>query len=614
MPRVQGKAGGTPARRKGATPPRAPKPEAIGVLDGASLFEACIARLVAMRGAITGAVRRELVEALHAMPSLRAMADPLASDADGRRLAAALREMAAKRKYGPEAVRRFAVLGTWATTLEAVRREVTGPASDADAYRQGVVSAVARFLSGSGRRTTPVAEVQACVSHLLDPGGTHFDWKVAPVSVVVAVPLPGVNADAGVAPVVSAADADVASTVGNVPPASDRVPAPVDLRVEDRVVDDRVVDEPEAHELGSDAARVADGNALPIGLDGAAMAPDGSVAPSDQVAHTGDDALPVRTVPTPAVVATETHLVIAAALASRGHFADAMDALRDTGRPVDPIVGGLLGALDARLHFDIPLARARLRRIVVPVASSPLRDEVRLLGAELDALDGPNILEATPACLAELFWNADLARRQRRLVDFLGRVSSLQEIAVRWVVEDYVEVPLRSKSSNADLNAILGQPEHARLQSVVHGRLGWRMEKRASKVPFLTGRAGLSAMFEGIIVLLGDAVKLAPDADARLEAAVRQANLEGAWEHAMHLDGVKELRNRTIIGHDMARVNVDEIDAAHLYSYRDRPAGHVGVEGVIETCRLLLLHLGVDVGDVNPFVVWGAKLANVVGQ
>ena len=606
MPRVQGKAGGTPARRKGAPPLRAPKPEAVGVLDGAALFEACIARLVAMRGAVTGSVRRELVEALHAMPSMRAIADPLAADADGRRLTTALREMAAKRKYGPEAVRRFAVLGTWATTLEAVRREVTGPASDAEAYRQGVVLAVARFLSGSGRRTTPVAEVQACVSHLLDPGGTHFDWKVAPVTVVVAVPVPGVNSDAGVAPVVSPADADVASTVGNVPPASDRVPAPIDLRV-----DDRLGHEPDVRELGSDAARVSDDNASPIALDGAAMAPDGSVAPSDQVAHTGDDALPVRTVPTPAVVATETHLVVAAALASRGHFADAIDALRDAG-PLDPIIGGLLGALDARLHFDIPLARARLRRIVVPVASSPLREEVRLLGAELDALDGPSILEATPACLTELFWNADLARRQRRLVDFLGRVSSLQEIAVRWVVEDYVGVPLRSKSSNADLNAILGQPEHAKLQSVVHGRLGWRMEKRTSKVPFLTGRAGLSALFEGIIVLLGDAVKLAPDADARLEAAVRQSNLEGAWEHAMHLDGVKELRNRTIIGHDMARVNADEIDAAHLYAYRDRPAGHVGVEGVIETCRLLLLHLGVEVGDVNPLALWAARLAKVL--
>ena len=119
-------------------------------------------------------------------------------------------------------------------------------------------------------------------------------------------------------------------------------------------------------------------------------------------------------------------------------------------------------------------------------------------------------------------------------------------------------------------------------------------------------------MFEGIIVLLGDAVKLTPDADARFEAAIRQSNLEGAWEHAMHLDGVKELRNRTIIGHDMARVNADEIDAAHLYAYRDRPAGHVGVEGVIETCRLLLLHLGVEVGDVNPLALWAARLAKVL--
>ena len=75
-------------------------------------------------------------------------------------------------------------------------------------------------------------------------------------------------------------------------------------------------------------------------------------------------------------------------------------------------------------------------------------------------------------------------------------------------------------------------------------------------------------------------------------------NLVGAWEDASHLDGVKELRNRTIVGHDMTRVNAAEIDAAHLRTYRDRPAGHVGVEGVIETCRLLLLHLGIEVGDV----------------
>jgi hypothetical protein len=607
MPRVQGKAGGTPARRKVATPARAPKPGAATVLDGAALFAACIARLVAVRGAITGSVRRELVEALHAMPSMRAVADPLAADADGRRLATALREMASKRKYGPEAVRRFAVIGTWATTLEAVRREVTGPASDAEAYRQSVAFGVARFLSGSGRRATPIVEVQACVSHLLDPGGTHFDWKVAPTPVTVVVEVSKAKTDPRVAPIVATPDADVVSTVQNVASESDRVSAPVDLRV-----DDLVVDQPEAPELGGDPAQVAETNASPIGPDGDAMAADGSGATPDLTAHTGDGTPPVHTVPTSAVVATETHLIIAAALASRGHFADAIDTLRGAG-PVDPIVGGLLEALDARLHFDIPLARARLRRIVVPVASSPLRDEVHLLGAELDALDGPTILQATPACLAELFWNADLARRQRRLVDFLGRVSSLQEIAVRWVVEDYVEVPLRSKSSNADLNAILGQPEHARLQSIVHGRLGWRMEKRASRVPFLTGRAGLSVMFGAIIVLLGDAVNQAPDADARLAAAVRQANLEGAWEHAMHLDGVKELRNRTIIGHDMARVSVDEIDAAHLYSYRDRPAGHVGVEGVIETCRLLLLHLGVEVGGVNPFAMWGARLANVVG-
>ena len=133
MPRVQGKAGGTPARRKGAPPLRAPKPEAVGVLDGAALFEACIARLVAMRGAVTGSVRRELVEALHAMPSMRAIADPLAADADGRRLTTALREMAAKRKYGPQAVRRFAALGTWATTLEAVRPLASGPTLDTEA-------------------------------------------------------------------------------------------------------------------------------------------------------------------------------------------------------------------------------------------------------------------------------------------------------------------------------------------------------------------------------------------------------------------------------------------------------------------------------------------------
>jgi hypothetical protein len=109
-------------------------------------------------------------------------------------------------------------------------------------------------------------------------------------------------------------------------------------------------------------------------------------------------------------------------------------------------------------------------------------------------------------------------------------------------------------------------------------------------------------------------VKLAPDADARFEAEVRLANLEGAWEDASHLDGVKELRNRTIVGHDMTRVNADEIDAAHLHTYRDRPAGHVGVEGVIETCRLLLLHLGIEVGDVNPLAEWGTRLAGIVGR
>jgi hypothetical protein len=598
---VQGKAGGTSARRKGA-----PKLDAVGVLDGATLFEACITRLVVMRGAVTGSVRRELVDALHAMPSMRAIADPLGADADGRRLTTALREMAAKRKYGPHAVRRFAVLGTWATTLEAVRREVTGSASDAEAYREGVASVVTRFLSGAIRRATPVSEVQACVSHLLDPGGIHFDWKPTLTPVTVAVAVSKVKGNARVAPVVAVPNADVAVPFEDAAPDRDRVLVSIDPRV-----DDRLVDEPETPKPSGVTSQVSDGSASPDRPDEAAVATDASGATSDLTAHIGDGTPPDVLVPTVAGVATSTHVVVAAALASRGHFADAVDALRDAG-PVDPIIGGLLGALDARLHFDIPLARARLRRIIVPVALSPLRDEVRLLGAELDALDGPTILQATPACLAELFWNADLARRQHRLVDFLGRVASLQEIAVRWVIEDYVGAPLRSKSSNADLNAILRQPEHARLQSVVHGRLGWRMEKRTSKVPFLTGRAGLSAMFEGIIVLLGDAVKLAPDADARLEAAVRQANLEGAWAYATHLDGVKELRNRTIIGHDMARVNVDEIDTAHLYSYRDRPAGHVGVEGVIETCRLLLLHLGVEVGEVNPLALWGARLAKVL--
>ena len=606
MLRVQGKAGGATVRRKGATPARAPKPETVAILDGAALFEACVTRLVATRGMVTGPVRRELVEALHAMPSMRAMADPLAADADGRRLTTAFREMAAKRKYGPESVRRFAVLGTWAPTLDRARSLATGPVPDANAYRQGVVSAVARFLTGSGRRATPVAEVQACVSHLLDPGGTYFDWKSTPTAAVVGASKG--NANASASPVAAVHDADRASPVEIGTPDTDTEPARVDIRL-----DGALVDEPDAPKPGDDFPPAWDGNASPNEPDRASVLPDVSEVPADPVTHTGDDAPPARSVPTPAVTATSTHVVVAAALASRGHFADAIDALRDAG-PLDPIIGGLLGALDARLHFDISTARARLRRIVVPVASSPLRDEVRLLGEELDALDGHSILEATPACLAELFWNADLARRQRRLVDFLGRVASLQEIAVRWVVEDHVGVSLRTKSANADLNAILKQPEHSRLQSMVHGRLLWRTEKRSSKMPSLTGRAGLSAVFEGILVILADAVKLAPDADARLEAEVRLANLEGAWEDASHLDGVKELRNRTIVGHDMTRVNADEIDAAHLHTYRDRPAGHVGVEGVIETCRLLLLHLGIEVGDVNPLAEWGTRLAGIVGR
>ena len=272
-------------------------------------------------------------------------------------------------------------------------------------------------------------------------------------------------------------------------------------------------------------------------------------------------------------------------------FAGALPGLAgiDAGRR------GLVEYAARRLEFDFQAAQAALERALAD-GDAPTRAFIRKnLRHSLDRLREEAMTPARlAALLRELYWTAEIAYRGGRWTDFLGRIYRFQEAALRYLVESIFHLPtdldpaVRAANQaawEAGIQALPGLRAYLEAGREDDRPLDWRVIARPAYKKLLayaldppTGRDAAGQ-------------PLVPQKDqGRLEALVKRAN---------SLDGLVELRHRSILGHGFAGVSRASVQAASPERHRaDPPAA------LAEILRMM----GEDLQE-NPY----AAIARFVG-
>lgn len=280
-------------------------------------------------------------------------------------------------------------------------------------------------------------------------------------------------------------------------------------------------------------------------------------------------------------------------------FSEAAVAIRDFGDDLR-VVRDVVEAMAQRLNFDIDGAIRCLDRGTFGRGSNlvpELRNELREMRPRNHAGDILST-EDQERLLAEVYWQADLAWRQGRMIDFVARIGGLVE------------------------QALLAET----------GRTFGRIFKSLDDYRIFTKQSP-----EATTLRHADQLTLCGDVFADLEKrAQRQRDAGNAAEadrllrihvHATRLDKVKQLRNRSCVAHGLERVTNSAIDTAldeqvggiwRTSETRVReiidtiPRSLFGSERVCWVAHEILRELGITLPDHNPLVEWGARLAGLI--
>jgi len=278
-------------------------------------------------------------------------------------------------------------------------------------------------------------------------------------------------------------------------------------------------------------------------------------------------------------------------LLCRGQFATAAGIVESWG---EPRLHSVARAATALRHW-LDLAHDDAFRIVAEASD----DASRVGSAAVDAVlhDLTNDLRhrvqfgthpshvATLQVLVDVYWNADLCLQQERYVDFVARMALIVERASRAFVENLVgaKVPDDQRNDEAGVTAF------------------WAAVEALDAVHTYGRHIDVSTYRELALNLPGN--------NGTVLSRVIDA-----------LQGLRTIRNRSIIGHDLSPVTPERIatsvNPGLAGQYKDQPgkdvSGHRGVPGVCAAVRELLRYVGHEPTGPNPFLTYGERLARAL--
>ena len=282
-------------------------------------------------------------------------------------------------------------------------------------------------------------------------------------------------------------------------------------------------------------------------------------------------------------------------------FSEAVLSIREVGDNLLS-VRTMAEAMAHRLNFDIDGAINCLDRLIIGRGSElalELRNELREMRPR-NQVGEIVTTEDQERLLPEVYWQADLARRQGRMIDFVARIGGLVEQAL--LAENGRTFGRIFKSLDEYRNFVKHSSDASALSSVDPstpcGDLYAHLEIRSKRQRALGNVA---------------------EADRLMRIHV----------YATRLEWVKHLRNRSCVAHGLERVTNSAIDAAlnekvvavwRLDEARGRevintiPLRLFGSERVCWVAHEILRDIGISLPDRNPLVVWGERLAGLMEE
>ena len=194
--------------------------------------------------------------------------------------------------------------------------------------------------------------------------------------------------------------------------------------------------------------------------------------------------------------------------------------------------------------------------------------------------------------LIDLYWAARTCADHGRLTDAVGRAAGLVEATIRWVLERELRLTTDTRE-RSDTEALRGVVEEQGLVPPIWG-----------KDP---DRHGELSVYTFIVI--GQKV-----CESRIDAATSDGE-QKPWEMLRSaieaLDGVKglrEIRNRSVIGHDFEPVTALAITNGDL---KDRDDTHLAtLDACLASLKSALLSLKVGDFRESPFLKFGAQIAD----
>jgi hypothetical protein len=250
----------------------------------------------------------------------------------------------------------------------------------------------------------------------------------------------------------------------------------------------------------------------------------------------------------------------------------------------DPRAIALARYAQHRLYFDFEQARNALD----PALQQARREERRFyqrLCANLDGLEE----RRQEALIRELYFNARVTYRNRRYVDFLGRMFRFLEAVLRHVVETWFSLPTDASSKRDQRLFREGIVKNTRLENFLRERADYKGEPLSLprhdliNIPVTLGMVHYLADQEGNQDADGNAI-LDREEQKRF-AALHQA--------ARRLTTLSNLRNRSIIAHGFDGVSEEVI-------LREYDSAGQGTSTPFDDLRQIAENLSIEMGE-DPF-------------
>ena len=363
------------------------------------------------------------------------------------------------------------------------------------------------------------------------------------------------------------------------------------------------------------AARVA-ATAQPAPADAAPATPDGAIDGSSHGAIDGaaQGALtPANVSHLPVPLTPELDVVRQLFRAGEFHGAEVTLGVVEVANRAALV--SLARAMQARLNLDFAqastLAAQASRQACDP--SGAVAQEARALEAEClagttavdDRLDGVDDDEwaawdarhdAAGVRIADIYWQADRLARRDAHVEVVARINAVIDTALRWMVgrEFGLDLLKAERDATALWEALAGCREVGDVAIEVAAATFPRVGEETFRYV-----DGLVAVVRGLA------------AEAALRDPVRAGRLRTVATRIEALRVVRDLRNRSFLGHRPNRVSTADMTRAATSALSvastNRPT-----ELLLGSLAQVLRDMGVPLATANPLLRWGERLGRLV--